>query len=65
MYSVFKRQKNLGSAGQGLRMDNLSLAWFYHTSAPAKLEEDKTTTTIMERETNLKKRNLQNDTILV
>ena len=26
--------------------DNLSLAWFYHTSAPAKLKKDKTTTTI-------------------
>ena len=47
-----KQQINLGSAGQGLRKDNLSLAWFYHTSAPAKLKEDKTTTTIMERETN-------------
>ena len=61
-----KQQINLGSARQGLRKDNLSLAWFYSTSAPAKLKEDKTTTTIMERETQiLKKRNLQNDTILV
>ena len=47
-----KQQINLGSAGQGLRKGNLSLAWFYHTTAPAKLKEDKTTTTIMERETN-------------
>ena len=59
-----KQQINLGSAGQGLRKDNF-LAWFYHTYAPAKLKKDKTTTTIMERETNFKKRNLQNDTILV
>ena len=50
-----KQQINFGSAGQGLRKDNLSLAWFYHTSAHAKLKEDKTTTTIMERETNFKK----------
>ena len=42
-----KQQIKLGSAGQGLRKDNLSLAWFYHT--PAKLKENKTTTTIMER----------------
>ena len=42
-----EQQINLGSAGQGLRKDNLSLAWFYHT--PAKLKENKTTTTIMER----------------
>ena len=35
--------------------DNLSLAWYYHTSAPAKLKKDKTTTTIMERERLLKK----------
>ena len=51
-----KQQINLGSTGQGLRKDNLSLAWFYHTSAPAKLKEDKTTTTIMERETNFKEK---------
>ena len=44
-----KQQINLGSAGQGLRKDNLSLAWFYHTFAPAKLKEDKTTTTIIEK----------------
>ena len=60
-----KQQINLGSAGQGLRKDNLSLAWFYRASAPAILKEDKATTTIMERETNLKNRNLRNDTILV
>ena len=30
--------------------DNLSLAWFYHTSAAAKVKKDKTITTIMERE---------------
>ena len=35
--------------------DNLSLAWFYQTSAPAKLKKEKTTTTIMERETHFKK----------
>ena len=45
-----KQQINLGSAGQGLRKDNLSLTWFYHSSA--KLKEDKTTTTIMERDAN-------------
>ena len=53
------RTENLGSAGQRLRKriieDNLYLARFYHTSAPAKLKKDKTTTTIMERETHLKK----------
>ena len=45
------------------KVDDLSLAWFKHTSAPAKLKKDKTTTTITERETHLKK--LQNDTSLV
>ena len=47
-----KQQINLGLAGQGLRKDNIFLACFYHTSAPAKLKKDKTTTTIMEREIN-------------
>ena len=53
-----KQQIYLGSAGQGLRKDNLSLAWFYHTSAPAKLKKDKTTTTIMERETHFNKKEI-------
>ena len=60
-----KQQINLGSAGQGIGKDNLSLPWFYHTSALPNQGKIKTTTTIIERVTNLIKRNLQNDTILV
>ena len=51
MYSVFKKQKKFGfSRTRVKKEDNISLAWFDHTSAAAKVKKDKTTTTIMERE---------------
>ena len=56
----FRETENLGSAGQRLRKriieDNLSLARFYHISAPAKLKKDKTTTKLMESKFNFKLR---------
>ena len=62
----FQETRKLGfSRTRAKKEDNLSLAWFYHTSAPAELMKDKATTTVMERGTHFKKGNLQNDTILV